>query len=353
MRGMIHHLDLTVRAPVTVRDEIGEASETFNALLARLQGAVSSIVDAVSTVRQSSEAVKEVTLNIVVNATTQAEHVQSMLDRVTAIEGTARDVQADALETERAAATTGESLERMGVEIEGMVESAEVQDTRSRESESIIDAMGQRIREALGKASEQLTTARATSEAVNRTGRLINTFAESAADARQQSESADRSISESEQAVENVVQGMRKIAESSQQINEIFVVISAFAEQTNLLALNAAIQAARAGEHGKGFAVVADGVQKLAKRTAESTNEIGELIKENSKRVKEGERLSASSRDALLQIRGAVAKANQLSDGIPLSTMRQTEEVVEAQEAVERLTILAQDILDQIGRAHV
>lgn len=241
---------------------------------------------------------------------------------------------------------TGESLERLTVEIEDMAESAGTQDTRSRESESIIDAMGQMIREALGRASEQLTTARATSEAVNRTVRVIDEFAESAAEARQQSQSADRLIREGEQAVDKVVPGMRKIAESSERINEIVVVISSLAEQTNLLALNAAIQAALTGEHGKGFAVVADGVQKLAKRTAESTNEIGKLIKENNKRVEEGESLSPSCRDALIQLREAVGKATQLSGGISQGTMRQTEEVAEAQEAAERLTILAQDILD-------
>lgn len=80
-------LDLTVRAPVTIRDEIGETSETFNALLARLQETVSSVVGAVSKVRQSSEAVKDVTMDIVVNATAQAERVQSVLDRITAMGG--------------------------------------------------------------------------------------------------------------------------------------------------------------------------------------------------------------------------------------------------------------------------
>lgn len=94
------------------------------------------------------------------------------------------------------------------------------------------------------------------------------------------------------EAVDSTRQGMERIRQEvfttsasiesltsrSRQIDQIIGVIKDVADETNLLALNAAILAAQAGEEGKAFAIIADKIRALAKRSAESTKAIGEII---------------------------------------------------------------------------
>lgn len=95
-------------------------------------------------------------------------------------------------------------------------------------------------------------------------------------------------------------QSMREMEQRSNEIDQVVDVISAIADQTSLLSLNASIEAARVGEHGKGFSIVADEVRSLAEQSAQSTQQINELIENIQHATKEAIQLMEKSQQEVV-----------------------------------------------------
>lgn len=103
-------------------------------------------------------------------------------------------------------------------------------------------------------------------------------------------------------SMNDLLEAIREIEKSSEEIKDIIKVIDDIAFQTNILALNAAIEAARAGEAGKGFAVVADEVRNLASKSSEAARQTGELIGKSIETVGKGTTLAEEASEALDKI---------------------------------------------------
>lgn len=106
--------------------------------------------------------------------------------------------------------------------------------------------------------------------------------------------------------INEMIEEIKKIADTSNEINFITELINGISEKTRLLSLNAAIEASRAGEAGKGFNVVANEIRKLALQVNESANEIGTLIKMNEKRIKAGVDKTSEVIEALNKINQSI-----------------------------------------------
>ena len=158
-------------------------------------------------------------------------------------------------------------------------------DSASGELNAIATLMGQGTREQFSR-TDQVATAMhemsATAQEVARHAAEAARAADAADHSAQLGENMMRStiqtITHMRGEISNTADVIRRLETDSGRIGKVLEVIRGIADQTNLLALNAAIEAARAGDAGRGFAVVADEVRTLARRTADSTAEIHQII---------------------------------------------------------------------------
>ncbi|MBS7660758.1 methyl-accepting chemotaxis protein [Pseudomonas lalucatii] len=178
-------------------------------------------------------------------------------------------------------------------------------DRQRQETEQVATAVNEMAATTLEVASNVARTAIATQEA----NRLTSQGRNIAAETREAIQRLSLSVGETGETV-------TRLAQDSNEIGGVVDVIKGIADQTNLLALNAAIEAARAGEMGRGFAVVADEVRSLAQRTAESTEQIHQLIAKLQRTAEEAVMTMEIGRKQADDGVDSVQKADQALAGI-------------------------------------
>lgn len=211
--------------------------------------------------------------------------------------------------------------------------------------------------EQVSSGSEQVSTgaqalAQGATEQASAVEELSATITEISNNAKKNAESSELAmrhsleagglVDESSKYMEEMVDAMGNISQSSQEIGRIISTIENIAFQTNILALNAAVEAARAGSAGKGFAVVADEVRNLATKSDQAAKATKELIDRSIESVQSGDEIVKKVSDALSRTVDAAGLAVNSLKEITKAVETEAESIAQVTEGIDQISSVVQ-----------
>ncbi|MDD2864039.1 MAG: methyl-accepting chemotaxis protein [Methylococcales bacterium] len=192
------------------------------------------------------------------------------------------------------------------------------------------------------RTEEQASSLQQTAASMEELSTAVQQNTHNAKQANQLADGASTSARKGVEVVNDVVNTMGNISESSHKIVDIISVIDDIAFQTNILALNAAVEAARAGEQGKGFAVVAIEVRNLAQRAASAAGEIKRLIDNSVKNITDGSNQAQQAGETMEEIVGAIQSVTEIMSEIAAASIQQNSGINQIYDAVTQMDHVTQ-----------
>jgi methyl-accepting chemotaxis protein len=184
------------------------------------------------------------------------------------------------------------------------------------------------------RTENQASALEETAASMEQLGATVRTNADNAQQANQLAMAASSVAVKGGGAVQQVIETMKGISDSSKKIADIIGVIDGIAFQTNILALNAAVEAARAGEQGRGFAVVASEVRSLAQRSADAAKQIKVLITQSVERVEQGTTQVGEAGTTIDEVVASIRRVTDIVGEISAASREQSAGVAQVGEAV-------------------
>jgi methyl-accepting chemotaxis protein len=149
------------------------------------------------------------------------------------------------------------------------------------------------IEETVAAIEEIDAKSRNTAEGAKRSGQLITSTHQVAAEGRSAVAAMIASVADLTENNHRVIGHISSINQRFDEITKLIYgigdktkVIDEIVFQTKLLSFNASVEAARAGEAGRGFAVVAEEIGNLARMSGLSAGEIRSLLQTNLEQIK-------------------------------------------------------------------
>lgn len=170
-----------------------------------------------------------------------------------------------------------EQVQSSGVQVNSsavqIAASSKEQQSAATEMASTTTEIGTTAKEMSATSAELLKAA----DNVNEVSQQLSGLATGGKEGLGRMEQVMRQIME---ASSSITARLGEMNDKAGKISSVVTTITKIADQTNLLSLNAAIEAEKAGEYGRGFSVVASEIRRLADRTAASTLDIDQMVKE-------------------------------------------------------------------------
>jgi len=285
--------DMTVRAKLERRDELGILSNALDSHSIKLQGIFKNLRQNTDTLASSSEEMATISMQV----TSNAEDIMSQ------------------------GSNTASATEQAAVNINAMASGAEQASANANE--------------VAGAAEQMSTNMNTIATAIEEMSASISEISSNAGD-------ASKVVHEATLRSKEATDVMNKLGAAAKEIGHVTDVIKKIADKTNLLALNATIEAASAGEAGKGFAVVAGEIKELANQSATSADDIAQRIDG----IQEG---TSDAVTVIKDVSDIIAKINHSVDAISSHVAQQTKASNEIASNVAQANSGAKRVASAIG----